>query len=71
MNAEDGGQEIFDPDLRVGLEGDKFFFHLPICSCTGDNHSMIFFLSEMGRKTKTERVLEKKNFELGKTRVGN
>ena len=25
----------------------------------------------MGRKTKTERVLENENFELGKTRVGN
>ena len=25
----------------------------------------------MGRKTKTKRVLEKENFELGKKRVGN
>ena len=30
-----------------------------------------FFSREMGRKTKMERVLEKENFELGKTRVGN
>ena len=30
-----------------------------------------FFISKMGGKTKTKRVLEKENFELGKMRVGN
>ena len=29
------------------------------------------FFWEMGRKTKTERVLEKENFELGKNQVDN
>ena len=64
--------------FEFGLEGDKFF-HLSIFSCVVDNHKQVFclfiylfiFLSEMGGKTKTERVLEKENFELGKMRVGN
>ena len=62
--------QIFD----FGLEGDKFFFHLSICSCVGDNHKQDLKKNKnkkMGGKTKTERVSEKKNFELGKTRVGN
>ena len=56
--------------FKVGLDGGKFLFHLFICSCTGDNHKYFLF-REIGRKTKMKRVLEKENFELGKTRVGN
>ena len=38
----------------------------------GDNHKKDFFLlQEMGKETKIERVLEKENLDLGKTRVGN
>ena len=37
---------------EFGIEGDKFFFYLSICSRVGDNHKQDFFLSEMGGKKK-------------------
>ena len=67
MEVEKSLIQIFE----FGLEGDKFFSHFSIFSCMGDKHKQYFFLLEMGEKTKTKRVIEKENFELRKTRVGN
>ena len=67
MEAKNFLIQIFD----FGLDGGKLFFHVFLCACVGKNHKQFFFMREIVRKTKTKRVLEKENFELGKTRVGN
>ena len=45
--------------FNFGLDGDNFFFHLFIFSCAGHNYKQEKKNSEMGRKIKTQKVLEK------------
>ena len=48
--------------FEFGLEGDKFFFHLSIFSCAGDNHKQDFIFIGNGWKNKNREGFRKGQF---------